>query len=386
MLYRNVGRTGLEASIIGIGLERVDTKPLEQVEEVVHCALDHGVNIMDMFMPGDEIRGNIGRALAGRRDKVLLQGAIGSVDLNLQYDVSRDLEICKRYFEQMLRGLKTDYLDFGMLFYLDTHEAINDMINNGVVDYARQLKKEGKIRVIGASLHNPETGIRLVNENMVDMMMFSINPAFDMMTGTAVSPEELLDDQFANRAVSVDPRRAELYRLCQNRGIGLTVMKSMAAGKLLSADHSPFSQAMTPAQCIHYALNRPAVASVLVGCESRRQVEEAVRYLELDDGERDYSQVINQFRDDGKSGFTGNCVYCNHCLPCPAEIDVAAVNKILDIASLDKTNIPADIASQYQSLSAHGSDCLECGSCEERCPFSVKVIEKMADAAALFGQ
>ena len=386
MQYRNVGRTGLSASVIGIGLERVDTKPFEQVEEVIHCALDQGVNIMDMFMPGQEIRSNIGRALAGRRDKVMLQGAIGSVDLNLQYDVSRDLEICKRYFEQMLSCLKTDYLDFGMLFYLDSHEAIDDIINHGVVEYARQLKKEGKIRAIGASLHNPETGMRLVNENMIDMMMFSINPAFDMMTGTAVSPEELLDDQFADRAVSVDPRRTELYRLCQNRGIGITVMKSMAAGKLLSDDHSPFSQAMTPAQCIHYALNRPAVASVLVGCESRRKVEEALKYLDLNDGERDYSQVINKFRDDGKSGFEGNCVYCNHCLPCPAEIDVAAVNKILDIASLDKNSIPADLVSQYQSLKAHGSDCLECGSCEERCPFSVKVIERMAEATALLGQ
>ncbi|UQZ90553.1 aldo/keto reductase [Deltaproteobacteria bacterium Smac51] len=386
MHYRNVGQTGLSASVIGIGLERVDTKPLEKVEEVIHCALDHGVNIMDMFMPGQEIRGNIGKALTGRRDKVLLQGAIGSVDLNLQYDISRDLDICKRYFEEMLRCLKTDYIDFGMLFYLDTHEAIDEMIHNGVVEYARQLKREGKIRAIGASLHNPETGLRLVNENMVDMMMFSINPAFDMMTGAAISPEELLDDQFADRAVSVDPRRAELYRLCQNRGVGITVMKSLAAGKLLSADHSPFSQAMTPAQCIHYALNRPAVASVLVGCESRGQVEEAVRYLDLSDEERDYSQVINRFRDDGKSGFAGSCVYCNHCLPCPAEIDVAAVNKLLDIASLDKNNIPAALVSQYQSLKSHGSDCLECGSCEERCPFSVEVIEKMAGAAALFGR
>lgn len=384
MEYRPVGRTGLEASIIGIGLERVDTKPLEQVKALVHCALDHGINIMDMFMPGQEIRGHIGQALAGRRDKVMLQGAICSVDLNMQYDISRDLEICKRYFEQMLRCLKTDYLDFDMLFYMDSHEAIEEMIDNGVVEYAQRLKQEGKIRAIGASLHNPETGIRLIRENMVDMMMFSINPAFDMVTGPEVSPEELLDDNFADRAVRVDSRRAELYRLCESRGTGLTVMKSMAAGKLLSADHSPFAQAMTPAQCIHYALTRPAVASVLVGCESRQQVEEAVQYLDLSDEDRDYSQVIKCFRDDGKAGFEGACVYCNHCLPCPAEIDVAAVNKILDIASININSIPPALISQYQSLKAHASDCLECGSCEERCPFSVKVTEKMAEAVRLF--
>ena len=386
MEYREIGRTGLNASIIGLGLEHVDNKPREKVEEVVHSALDHGINIMDMFMPGQEVRGNIGHALKGRRDKVLLQGAIGSVDLSLQYDISRDLDTCKRYFEAMLKSLNTDYLDFGLLFYLDTHEAVDAMINNGVVEYARQLKREGKIRAIGASLHNPETGIRLVNEEMVEMIMFSINPAFDMMADTIAPPEVLLDEGFVARAVRIDPKRAELYRLCQNRGVGITVMKSLAAGKLLSTEHSPFSQALTPAQCIHYALSRPAVSSVLVGCESGRQVEEAVNYLNLSDGERDYSQIINQLKNDGTAGFKGNCVYCNHCLPCPAEIDIAAVNKILDIASVEKNNISQETRNQYQALTAHASDCLECGSCEERCPFSVKVMDKMAQTAALFGK
>lgn len=386
MQYREVGRTGLKASIIGIGLEHVDTKPREKVEEVVHVALDHGINIMDIFMPGQEIRTNIGHALAGHRDNVFLQGAIGSVDLNLQYDVSRDLTVCKRYFEEMLRCLKTDYLDFGMLFYLDTDEAINAMINNGVVEYARLLKQKGKIRAIGASLHNPEMGLRLVNEGLVDMIMFSINPAFDLMRGATASPLELLDENFESRVVSVDPKRAELYRLCQAKGVGITVMKTLAAGKLLSADYSPFSRPLTPAQCIHYALNRPAVASALVGCESRLEVEEAVKYLELSDAELDYSQIVNQFNDDNKSGFKGNCVYCNHCLPCPAEIDVAAVNKVLDAAALDENQIPSEITRQYQDLKSHASDCLECGRCEERCPFSVKVMEKMAQAATLFGQ
>jgi len=386
MQYRQVGQTGIEASIIGIGAERVDTKPRAQVEEVVHSALDHGINIIDMFVPGQEIRTNIGHAIAGRRDKVLIQGAIGSVDLDKQYDISRDLTICKRYFEELLQCLKTDYIDFGMLFYMDSHEAIKEMIDNGIVEYAHQLKREGKIRAIGATLHNPETGLRLVKENMVDMMMFSINPAFDMMTGPDTEPLDLLDEQFADRAVSVDPRRIELYRLCQSQGIGLTVMKPLAAGKLLSADHSPFTQALTPAQCIHYALNRPAVASVIVGCESRAHVEDAVKYLTISDEERDYSQIINQFREGGKAGFQGGCVYCNHCLPCPAEIDVAAVNKALDIASIDKNNIPPDLISQYQSLKSHASDCVKCGSCEERCPFSVKVTEKMDEAAALFGR
>ncbi|MDL2210454.1 4Fe-4S dicluster domain-containing protein, partial [Desulfovibrio sp. OttesenSCG-928-O18] len=86
-----------------------------------------------------------------------------------------------------------------------------------------------------------------------------------------------------------------------------------------------------------------------------------------------------------KGGFKGSCVYCNHCLPCPSNIDIAAVNKYLDIAMLDEAAIPPSIAGHYRSLKAHGSDCVACGSCESRCPFGVKVIDGMEKAAALFG-
>ena len=63
-------------------------------------------------------------------------------------------------------------------------------------------------------------------------------------------------------------------------------MKTLGKGKLLSAEHTPFSQPMTVAQCIHYALTRPAVASVMLGCETREDVQSAVRYLDISESER----------------------------------------------------------------------------------------------------
>ena len=386
MLTRPIGNTGIQASIIGFGSEHLDNQSGKLADEVIGAAIDNGINIMDLFMPGEEVRTNIGRALAGRRDKMLIQGAIGSVDLNEQYDISRDLKVCQRYFENLLRCLKTDHIDFGLLFYLDSHEAIDAVLHNGIADYVRELKQSGKVRAIGASTHNPDTARRLVEEGLVDMLMFSINPAFDIMPGNS-DILRMLDEMHSSQQVTqVDPKRAELYRLCESRGVGITVMKSLAAGKLLSTDHSPFAKAMTPAQCLHYALTRPAVASVLVGCKSREEVEAAVSYLEANDAQRDYSEAISAFRADGKGGFTGSCVYCNHCLPCPSGINVASVNKYLDIARLDERSIPSGIVQHYRSLDAHGSDCVECGSCESRCPFSVPVIENMRKAAALFGK
>ena len=385
MQFRQVGNTGIDVSVIGFGSEHVDNKPPEVVRELVDAAFDNGINFMDMFMPGEAVRTHIGNALAGRRDKMIIQGMIGSVDLRDQYDMSRDLEVCKRYFENMLCFLKTDYIDFGMLFFMDSHEDIDAMIDNGVVEYARRLKKEGKIRAIGASSHNPETARRLVEEGLIEMLMFSINPAFDMMPGSG-DITVMLDDGFPTLATQTDPKRAELYRLCQSKGVGITAMKPLGAGKLLSVEHSPFASALTPGQCIHYALTRPAVASAIVGCKSRAEVEAAVKYLTMSDEERDYSGVISAFRADGKGGFKGSCVYCNHCLPCPSDIDIASVNKYLDIAMLDETAIPPSVAQHYGALKVHGADCIECGSCEKRCPFSVPVIERMQKAAALFGQ
>lgn len=146
-------------------------------------------------------------------------------------------------------------------------------------------------------------------------------------------------------------------------------------------ESSPFSEPLTVAQCIHYALTRPAVVSALIGCQSAAQVKEAVGYLELSDRDRDYAPIIGSRRND----FKGHCVYCSHCQPCPAGIDIAAVNKYLDITRLDEANIPPSIVQHYRALPHGASECVGCGSCEERCPFAVPVIGNMKQAAKLFG-
>ena len=381
MQYRQLGNTGMSASIIGLGSEFLDKKPYEAVESTMHAALDHGINIMDLFMPGEEVRRHIGRALRGRRDKMIIQGHIGSTDINEQYDVSRDLGTCKRYFEDLMRFLETDYIDCGMLFFMDSDESLEKIEQNGILDYARDLKRQGTIRAIGASSHNPRIAAKMVEKGMIDMLMFSINAAFDM-TSSRKDVLETLGDGFSAQTfeTGLDPERMALYRLCERNGVGITVMKSLGAGKLLSAEHTPFSRPMTVGQCVHYVLTRPAVTSALVGCQSPEHVADAVRYLELSDTEKDYTDIVNESRG---SAMSGSCVYCNHCQPCPVEIDIAGVNKYLDIALLDPDNIPPSVRQHYASLQAAGSDCISCGSCEERCPFSVPVIERMAQAARL---
>ena len=382
MRYRTLGKTGLETSIIGLGLEHIDKKEYEVVKETIDAAMDHEINIMDLFMPGSDVRQKIGRAIKGNREKFIIQGHIGSTDLNGQYDSSRDLGISKKYFESLMTDLGTDHIDIGMLYYVDDEEDFDAVFNSDIIRYAEELKKAGTIRAIGASSHDPIMALKMVETGFIELLMFSINPAFDMVPAEIDALDYLEDGFDKSTMLKMDKKRMELYKTCEKLDIPITVMKTLGGGKLISAEHTPFAKPLTVGQCIHYALTRPAVASVLLGCQSRSHIKDAVSYLTENAADLDYSKTISEFSKD----FRGSCVYCNHCLPCPAEIDIAMVTKCLDIAIMDIDAANMGIGQHYRSLNAFGSDCIECGNCQPKCPFGVAVIDNMRRAAGVFGK
>ena len=158
-------------------------------------------------------------------------------------------------------------------------------------------------------------------------------------------------------------------------------MKGLASGRLFDAKRSPFGVALTPVQCLHYALTRPAVASVLVGYSEPAHVDAAVAYETATDEEKDYASVL---AGASRHAYRDMCTYCNHCKPCPSGIDIAMVNKLYDLA-VTQEKVPSSVLEHYRNLSAHASDCVECGGCRKRCPFDVDVISYMRKAKELFG-
>ncbi len=211
------------------------------------------------------------------------------------------------------------------------------------------------------------------------MILFSINPAFDLLPPSE-DINKYFEDSYEEHLGGIDPVRAELYKLCEQKNIGITVMKPYAGGRIFSNEASPFGVALTPVQCLHYALTRPAVASVMAGYDTPEHVDEAVHYENASDEEKNYADVLAKAPHHA---YRGQCTYCGHCSPCPEQIDIAMVNKLYDLASM-QPSVPPSVRAHYEQLKANASDCIECGACEERCPFGVKVTERMKKTREMF--
>lgn len=330
-------------------------------------------------MSEPKVRSNIGAAIEGKREHWVIQGHIGSTWQDGQYVRTRNLEKVKIAFQDLLTRLKTDYIDLGMIHFVDEVSEFHSIMDGEFIEYVKGLKEKGIIRHIGLSTHNPDVAKLAALSGIVEMILFSINPAFDMMPPTEDLNRYFADD-YEEGLGGIAPERAELYRICEREQVGITVMKGYAGGRLFSAQASPFGVTLTPVQCLHYALTRPAVASVMVGYDTTEQVDAAVAYETAEESEKDYASVLAKAP---KHAFTGQCTYCGHCAPCPNKIDIAMVNKFYDLAVMQK-EVPESLRAHYNQLSANAADCIGCGGCEIRCPFGVKVVENMESARKLF--
>ncbi len=378
MIYRTLGSTGLSVSEIGLGGEWLERHGAEEVAAVIESCRREGINILDCFMSEPNVRTNIGAAIHSDRERWVIQGHVGSAWRDGQYVRTRDLPEVRAAFADLLARMQTDYIDVGMIHFVDRADDWQVVVNDGFMDYMKELKASGAIRHIGLSTHNPTIARMAVEHGAVEVILFSLNPAYDLLPPTEEIDDYFVDEYDASLA-GIDPERADLYKLCEQKGVALTVMKGFGGGRLLDAARSPFGVALTPVQCLHYCLTRPAVASVLIGFDSPEQVPASIAYETATDAERDYATVL---ANAPRHAYSGECTYCGHCKPCPMDIDIAMVNKLYDLATM-QPDVPASVKAHYADLSAHASDCIACGACESRCPFDVPVTDRMKRTAAL---
>lgn len=380
MNYRRLGKTGLMVSEIGFGAEWMERKTPEEVAAVTRRFSQAGVNILDCWMAEPEVRSNLGAAIAGERDRWIIQGHIGSTWQNGQYVRTRDMDAVRPAFEDLLERLGTDHVELGMIHYVDDLDEFDRIMNGPFIAYVRELLAAGTIEHAGLSTHSPAVARAAALSGEIEAIMFSANPAFDMMP--AASDLDTLFGPYDESLEGMEPARAELYAVCERENVGITVMKGYAGGRLLSAQTSPFGVALTPVQCIHYALTRPSVASIMVGAANEQHADDALAYETAAEKELDYASVL---ANAPRHAYFGQCTYCGHCAPCAAHIDIALVNKFYDLAAM-QDDVPASVRAHYEALDATAADCIACAACESRCPFGVKIADRMTKAAALFGR
>ena len=381
MIYRNLGKTGIKVSEIGLGCEGFNGKSEEFTEQMFEMAFRHGVNCMDLYSPNPDMQRHVGKAIGKRRSEFIIQAHLCTEWKDGQYQATRDLEAVKEAFQVQLENLNTDYLDIGMIHYVDSLKTWEQIRNDGILDYARELKAQGKIHHIGLSSHNPDVALEAVRGGDIEVLMFSINPCYDLLPADEDVEKLWAEESYEKPLFNLEPKREELYETCQRLGVGITVMKAFGGGDLLTED-SPAGKAMTVAQCIHYALTRPAVATVLSGVHSIEQLQDSLYYETASEEEKDYAAVFSTFP---KISWQGHCMYCGHCAPCPKGIEVASVTKFLNLCKA-QGEVPETVREHYGALSAHGGDCAQCGACESRCPFGVSIRENMKAAREIFGK
>lgn len=376
-----LGRSGLRVSAISLGCEGFMHKTAEDVKADFDYAISKGVNFIDIYSPNPELRRNIGAALAGRREDFIIQGHLCTVWEDGQYLRTREVAKIMPAFEKQLEELATGYLDVGMIHYVDSEEDFHKVFDTEIIKIALRLKEEGRIRHIGMSSHNPKVAMMAVETGLIDVLMFSINPAYDLQPSDVDIYSMFEGETYEDERHNIDPEREKLYEYCERNNIGIDVMKVYGGGDLLSEQNSPFGKPMTPVQAIEYALTRPAVAAVMIGCKNREEIEAAISWCDADSRERDYAEVLKGL---DRFSWEGHCMYCGHCAPCSTGIDIASVNKFYNLTTA-QCEIPETVREHYKALTHHASDCISCGACETRCPFGVAIVSGMEAAAERFG-
>ena len=379
MKLRKLGRAGVMVGEIGMGTEHLLDKDERVVIDTVRAAIDGGVTYFDCH-PGHDMQDGaesyigyekLGKAIEGARDGLCLTYLAGAG--------SPPEEAAPR-FANYLKAMRMDHTDVFILQFCDKLKDFERITGRGgLLEYARRLKSEGRIRHIGLSTHSSAVAYAAVDDGGFDVIMYPVNPAFDVLTderGYMTDNLETLWDAAhdfdAGGVTGAQPRKS-VYVECERGGVAVVAMKPFAGGFIFNVEKDA---GFTPVNLIAYALAQNGVAAVVPGCTNPDEIREILTHNSCSDAERDYSGAVAKSR----WSVMENCLYCNHCLPCSAGINIGQVNRLLDAVLLGEKPDMGAIKEAYARLDIKASDCVRCGVCIERCPFKVDVINRMERA------
>ncbi len=260
-----------------------------------------------------------------------------------------EVDISQRCFDEVLPFLGNDYADVALLTMVDTQRHWREWAVPSI-ERLRRYQESGRVGYIGMSSHVPDLALQAVNSGLLDVLMFSVN---------------MLERTEANQA---------LYRACVERGVGLVAMKVYHGGTLLAVGGRPTG--ITPAQCLGYVLSLP-VATTVPGPKNLAEWQATLACLDAGAAAQEFESVTGDLR----RYFEGQCVYCQHCLPCPEGVEIGWTIQLVDQAA---AGVTAGLQAGYDEFAVKASACTECGECLSRCPFDVDIFSQLRRAVELF--
>lgn len=331
MQYRELGQTGLKVSVIGFGgipLQRID---LDQGAQVVEKALAGGINFFDTARGYTNSETKLGQLMKGRRQEVILATK----------SMARTKQAMAADVDRSLAELQTDYIDLYQLHNVKDQGALAQVLaSDGALAALKEAKAQGKIRHIGITGHIPEILVKALQTGEFATVQFPIN---------------IVELTFVEKVLS----------LAKELQMGTIAMKPFAGGAVQG----------NRVNALRFILEH-GMDTVIPGMDAVAQVEENLQagqeLPELTSAER--------AKLEEEAGLLGEtfCRRCEYCGPCPQGIDIPGVFLLEGYWS--RYNLQGWARERYQPLVAKASDCIECGKCEERCPYQLPIREMLKQA------
>jgi predicted aldo/keto reductase-like oxidoreductase len=332
-----LGKTGLQVSRIGFG--SIPIQRLEEVEaiRVVHRCLELGVNFIDTANSYTTSEARIGKALAawaGPREQVIVATKTGA----------RDRATALEHLALSLKRLKVEFIDLWQLHNVSSAEAYEEALGpGGALEAASEALEAGKVRHVGLTSHSLDMALKAVGSGLFETVQFPFN-------------------------FVADEAAEELVPLAVAQDVGFIAMKPFGGGMLGDANLA-----------IKYLLQFEGVVPD-PGVEQIHEIEEIVAII---NGPQELTAVeqeqMARLRDEVGLRF---CRRCGYCEPCPEGVRIPM---ILNLPSAWK-RMPAErlLTGNLATAAQTGRNCIECGECEEKCPYLLPIREMIAENMAAY--
>ena len=335
MQYTVLGKTGLKIARLGFGgipIQRIDAPQTKALMEQLRQA---GVNFIDTARGYTVSEEFLGVGLEGIRQDFILATK----------SMSRTKEAMARDIDISLKNLRTDYIDLYQVHNVTPEQLEQVMAPGGALEALLEAKAAGKIRHIGVTSHSLDTFRMAVELDWVETFMF---------------PYNIVEDQ-----------ARELIARCAERNIGFICMKPLAGGAIENATLA-----------LRYICANPDVTVVIPGMAAPEELAQNVAAVAdtspLTEQEK---QAMEQIRKELGTQF---CRRCNYCQPCTVGINISGC--FLFEGYHKRYGLQQWAQSRYATLDKTASDCIECGACEERCPYNLPIRQMLKSVAKEFGK